>query len=101
LAGLLVLVALTMLLWRSLSGGIRDPYWMPPGLLWDDQIWRGGWCSICVCRASSSAFLVRRLSGRQPASVLQMVFRNPLVSPGFLGVSQGAGFGAAVAIVFL
>jgi iron complex transport system permease protein len=32
--------------------------------------------------------------------VLQMVFRNPLVSPGFLGVSQGAGFGAALAIVF-
>ena len=32
--------------------------------------------------------------------VFQMVFRNPLVSPGFLGVSQGAGFGAAVAIIF-
>jgi iron complex transport system permease protein len=29
-----------------------------------------------------------------------MVFRNPLVSPGFLGVSQGAGFGAALAIIF-
>ena len=31
----------------------------------------------------------------------QGVFRNPLVSPFILGVSAGAGFGAALAIVFL
>jgi iron complex transport system permease protein len=30
-----------------------------------------------------------------------MIFRNPLVSPGFLGVSQGAAFGAALGIIFL
>jgi len=29
---------------------------------------------------------------------MQMVFRNPLVEPGFLGVSQGAAFGAAIGI---
>jgi iron complex transport system permease protein len=33
--------------------------------------------------------------------VFQLLFSNPLVEPGFLGVSQGAGFGAAFAIVFL
>ncbi|MGB9553783.1 MAG: iron chelate uptake ABC transporter family permease subunit, partial [bacterium] len=33
--------------------------------------------------------------------VLQMIFRNPLVEPGFLGVSQGAAFGASLAIIFL
>lgn len=33
--------------------------------------------------------------------VLQMLFSNPLVEPGFLGVSQGAAFGAAFGIVFL
>jgi iron complex transport system permease protein len=32
--------------------------------------------------------------------VLQMVFRNPLVEPGFLGVSQGAAFGAALSILW-
>ena len=32
--------------------------------------------------------------------VFQMVFANPLVEPGFLGVSQGAAFGAASAITF-
>ncbi len=34
-------------------------------------------------------------------SVLQMIFRNPLVEPGFLGVSQGAAFGAALSILYL
>jgi iron complex transport system permease protein len=33
--------------------------------------------------------------------VFQLLFSNPLVEPGFLGVSQGAAFGAAFAIVFL
>lgn len=32
-------------------------------------------------------------------SVFQMILSNPLVEPGFLGVSQGAAFGAAFAIV--
>jgi len=33
--------------------------------------------------------------------VFQMLFNNPLIEPGFLGVSQGAAFGAAFCIVFL
>ncbi|MCQ2738170.1 MAG: iron ABC transporter permease [archaeon] len=33
-------------------------------------------------------------------SAFQGIFRNPLVSPDLLGVSQGAGFGAALAILF-
>ncbi|HEX7555514.1 MAG TPA: iron ABC transporter permease, partial [Leptolinea sp.] len=33
--------------------------------------------------------------------VFQMIFGNPLVEPGFLGVSQGASFGAALAIIVL
>jgi iron complex transport system permease protein len=34
-------------------------------------------------------------------AVFQQVFGNPLVEPGFLGVSQGAAFGASLAIVVL
>jgi len=34
-------------------------------------------------------------------AVFQMIFGNPLVEPGFLGVSQGAAFGASLCIVFL
>ncbi len=33
--------------------------------------------------------------------VFQMLFSNPLVEPGFLGVSQGAAFGAAICILFI
>lgn len=33
--------------------------------------------------------------------IMQTAFQNPLVDPGFLGVSQGAAFGAAFAIIFL
>lgn len=33
-------------------------------------------------------------------AAFQSIFRNPLVSGGILGVSSGAGFGAALAIVF-
>jgi iron complex transport system permease protein len=32
-------------------------------------------------------------------TVFQMIFSNPLVEPGFLGVSQGAAFGAALGLV--
>jgi iron complex transport system permease protein len=34
-------------------------------------------------------------------TVLQMLFQNPLVEPGFLGVSQGAAFGAALGIIVI
>ncbi|MCJ7623743.1 MAG: iron ABC transporter permease [Anaerolineaceae bacterium] len=34
-------------------------------------------------------------------NVFQMIFSNPLVEPGFLGVSQGASFGAALSIILL
>ncbi len=34
-------------------------------------------------------------------TVFQMIFANPLVEPGFLGVSPGAAFGAALCIVAL
>jgi len=33
--------------------------------------------------------------------VFQMIFSNPLVEPGFLGVSQGAALGASISIVFI
>jgi len=50
-------------------------------------------------RILAACLLGAGLSGA--GMVLQMIFRNPLVSPGFLGVSQGAGFGAAIAIIFM
>jgi iron complex transport system permease protein len=47
-----------------------------------------------------SAFLVGMVLGAS-GMVFQMIFRNPLVDSGFLGVSSGAAFGASLAIVAL
>lgn len=79
-------------------GRYPRPIWMPPDLLWDDQLAQRLVLNLRLPRILS-AFLVGACLAAAGV-VLQMVFRNPLVSPGFLGVSQGAGFGAAVAIVF-
>jgi len=97
LAGLLVLVALAMLL-ALFVGRYPRPIWMPPEMLWDDLMAQRLVLNLRLPRILSAFLVGACLSAA--GVVLQMVFRNPLVSPGFLGVSQGAGFGAAVAIVF-
>lgn len=50
-------------------------------------------------RVITAAFLGMSLAAAGCA--FQMLFKNPLVEPGFLGVSQGAAFGAALAILIL
>jgi len=50
-------------------------------------------------RAVAGAFVGAALAASGAA--FQGVFRNPLVNSGILGVSNGAGFGAALAIVYL
>ena len=47
------------------------------------------------------AALLLGLSLAAAGTVFQLLFGNPLVEPGFLGVSPGAAFGAAVGIVLL
>ena len=49
-------------------------------------------------RAIASAFVGASLA--VSGAAFQSVFRNPLVNSGILGVSNGAGFGACIAIVF-
>lgn len=97
LAGLLVLAALSMLL-ALFVGRYPRPIWMPPELLWDDLMAQRLVLNLRLPRILAAFMVGACLSAA--GVVLQMVFRNPLVSPGFLGVSQGAGFGAAMAIVF-
>ena len=50
-------------------------------------------------RAVAAAFAGASLA--VSGAAFQSVFRNPLVNSGILGVSNGAGFGACVAIIFL
>ena len=72
-----------------------------------------GFTSITVLRHDPLALLIVRnlrlprtvaalllgFSLGAAGAVFQMIFSNPLVEPGFLGVSQGAAFGAAFSIV--
>jgi iron complex transport system permease protein len=97
LAGLLVVAVLGMLL-ALFIGRYPRPIWMPPELLWNEQMAQRLVLNLRLPRILSAFLVGACLSAA--GVVLQMVFRNPLVSPGFLGVSQGAGFGAALAIVF-
>ncbi len=94
LLGLLLVVLLSVFLGR----------YPQPGLLLverlrTDELARMLVFNVRIPRILTALLLGMVLSGA--GMVFQMVFANPLVEPGFLGVSQGAAFGAAIAIVFL
>jgi len=98
----LVFLAVGMLVLLTLSlfiGRYPSPYWMPPQLLLEDQLARRLVLNLRLPRALTALILGMTLAAA--GTVLQMVFRNPLVEPGFLGVTQGAAFGAALSILWL
>lgn len=72
---------------------------MSPASLWQDQLAQSLVLNLRLPRLLTACLLGATLAGA--GTVLQMIFRNPLVEPGFLGVSQGAAFGAALAIVLV
>ena len=80
-------------------GRYPAPYWMPPATLRTDPLAQRLVLNLRLPRILTACLLGMALSAA--GMVLQMIFRNPLVEPGFLGVSQGAAFGAAFSIIFL
>jgi len=82
-----------------LIGRYPEPFWMPLRVLRDDPLARQLVLKLRLPRLITALLLGMVLSAA--GSALQMIFRNPLVEPGFLGVSQGAAFGAAVSILWL
>ena len=80
-------------------GRFPAPGWMPPTRLLEDPLAQQLVLNLRLPRILAAIFLGAALSGA--GAVMQMLFRNPLVEPGFLGVSQGAAFGAGIAILFL
>ncbi len=80
-------------------GRYPRPYFLSPTLLYEDELARQVLFGLRLPRVLMGAALGMALAGA--GLVLQMIFRNPLVEPGFLGVSQGAAFGAAFSILFL
>jgi iron complex transport system permease protein len=94
LAGLIALFAVSILVGRYPQPGVL-PWWR---LAEDDLALRLVF-NLRIPRLLAALLLGMTLSAA--GLVLQSLFGNPLVEPGFLGVSQGAAFGAAFAIVFL
>lgn len=82
-----------------LLGRYPKPYFTPLSAVRDDALALNLILNLRIPRILS-AFLIGMVLSAAGA-VFQMIFRNPLVDSGFLGVSQGAAFGASLAIVFL
>ncbi len=72
---------------------------MPLNLLLNESLAQKLVFSLRIPRLIMAALLGMALAAC--GEVLQMLFQNPIVEPGFLGVSQGAAFGASLAILFM
>jgi iron complex transport system permease protein len=98
---LVALLGLALLVTLGLSvfvGRYPSPYWMSPLRLQSDELARHLVWSLRLPRLLTALLLGMTLSAA--GLVMQMVFRNPLVEPGFLGVTHGAAFGAALCILW-
>ena len=96
---LLILLPLLVLGISVFIGRYPKPLFMPISVLFNDELGRNLVLNLRIPRLITSALLGMSLA--TAGGVMQMLFRNPLVEPGFLGVTQGAGFGAALSILFL
>jgi iron complex transport system permease protein len=92
-------VVVFALLLSLFMGRYPAPYWMPISRLMEDELAQRLVLQLRLPRILTAFLMGMALSAAGAA--MQMIFRNPLVSPGFLGVSQGAAFGAAFSIIFL
>jgi iron complex transport system permease protein len=89
---LLALIVLSLLSGRYPTAGISNPLSISQDRLLGTII-----LNVRLPRVILAIFGGAVLAGA--GFVFQMLFANPLVEPGFLGVSQGAAFGAAGAII--
>jgi iron complex transport system permease protein len=95
LAGAVLLGVLLSLFFGRYPG----PYFTPLSVLREDALARTVVLNLRLPRILAAVLLGATLAAG--GTTFQLIFRNPLVDAGFLGVSQGAAFGASLAIVFL
>ena len=94
----LALLALAALAFGALLfGRYPQPGFMDPADLASDAMARNVVLLIRLPRVLAALLLGATLGAAGCA--FQLIFANPLVDAGFLGVSQGASFGAALALV--
>ncbi len=89
--------ALAVLVLAVLAGRYPKTGLLDPRILSSDELARTILLTVRCPRAIAAALLGAVLAAS--GNAFQMIFSNPLVEPGFLGVSQGAAFGAALALV--
>jgi iron complex transport system permease protein len=95
----LLLALLFIFILSALIGRYPAPGFLPLDQLADDELAQRLLFNLRLPRLLTALLLGMTLSAA--GMVFQLLFSNPLVEPGFLGVSQGAAFGAAFSIVFL
>lgn len=95
----LSLIFIVIFLLSIFLGRYPEPYWTPVRILFEDDLAQRLILNLRLPRIITAALLGATLA--VCGNVLQMIFRNPIVEPGFLGVSQGAAFGAAIGILWL
>jgi iron complex transport system permease protein len=96
---LLALIFVVLLFASVFLGRYPAPYFLSPARLVQDELAQRLVFTLRLPRILAACLLGMALAAC--GTVLQMIFRNPLVEPGFLGVSQGAAFGAALGIIYL
>ncbi|MBP9041572.1 MAG: iron chelate uptake ABC transporter family permease subunit, partial [Anaerolineaceae bacterium] len=95
----LIILPLLVLGISLFAGRYPKPLFMPFSVLTSDELAQKLVFNLRLPRLITAALLGASLAAA--GGVMQMLFRNPLVEPGFLGVTQGAGFGAAFSILWI
>jgi iron complex transport system permease protein len=96
---MLFLVLVAVFIFSLLLGRYPEPGFLSVDAIQSDQMAWNILYKIRLPRAILAVCLGMTLAAA--GTVMQMIFANPLVDPGFLGVSQGAAFGAGLSIVLL
>ncbi len=97
LGGALVAILAVVFALSLFVGRYPAPGFMNPSMLASDELARQIVFNSRLPRMLGAVLLGLVLGGA--GASLQSVFGNPLVDAGFLGVSQGAAFGAALALI--
>ncbi len=95
----LVVLLIVVLIISFFLGRYPKPGFISPAQIQNDIMAQRLIFNLRIPRILTAMLLGASLAAA--GGVFQMIFSNPLVDPGFLGVSQGASFGAALCIVFL
>jgi iron complex transport system permease protein len=95
---IIVGAVLVCLVLSAFVGRYPKPFLTPISALTDNELARSLLVHLRLPRILMAFLLGAVLSAS--GAVFQLIFRNPLVDSGFLGVSSGAAFGASLGIVY-